>query len=100
MTKLKLTRIEPKEEAKGTKVIYRLPDIENEPLQTIWQSGLMSQLLGCGAKVTFRLGRSDLGKGSEPGELTPGLRVKSVRPEEFSPGDTIRIVLVDPTIAN
>jgi hypothetical protein len=100
MAKLRLERIEPKVEAKGAKVAYRIPNIEDEPLETIWQSGLMTQLVECGAVVTFRLGRSDLDKESEPRPLAPATRIKSVHPKVFSPGDKIRIVLQNPTIAN
>lgn len=100
MAKFQLERIEPKYEAKGTKVVYRLPDIENEPLQTIWQSGLMTQLVECGAVVIFRLGQSGRDEEFDPRQLAPGTRVKSVRPKEFSPGDTIKVVLVNSAIAN
>lgn len=58
VAKLQLERIEPKAEAKGAKVAFRIPRLDNEPLQTIWQSGLMDQLLECGAIVTFRFAKS------------------------------------------
>ena len=48
-----------------------------------------------------RVGRvSNLDKESEPRPLAPTTRIKSVHPKVFSPGDKIRIVLQNPTIAN
>jgi hypothetical protein len=87
-----------KEEAKGVRNTYEMPDIEKVQLREL--HGLIEDILLSGGQVRLELHGGDLSRVKDEKELELGTHVSKVEPKVFKNGDTVTIKLVNYGMAN
>lgn len=79
--------------------VYRIPEIAHVRLQTVCESGLLTEIVEKGAIVKIQFNHKPLTEEVDPRLLKIGTHIESVKPKQFSPGDQLMITVQNYAIA-